>query len=271
VYSFTLTSDHVATLKRHRFFSQWHADYREFTEGSHQGWLQAGRTVHHLHPVTIEPYAGIFDFPYVPSKGRPHETGLCSIGAFSYSYSAMPSAVTIGRYCSISTNIRVLDFQHPTDFVSTSIVAFNPNFLVRCANDELSDSPYQPPSVHFAAGKPYPHIGNDVWIGQDAVLAMGITIGDGAIIAANAVVTKDVPPYAIVGGNPADVIRFRFDEATIARLLRGQWWRYAFTDFKHLSMNRVPEFLDGLEAMIDRNEIRPYQPEALVLPDAFAA
>lgn len=67
-------------------------------------------------------------------------------------------------------------------------------------------------------------IGNDVWIGYGAVIMPGIHVGDGAIIATASVVTKDVPPYAIVGGNPATVLRYRFDEATIARLLAVCWW-----------------------------------------------
>lgn len=67
-------------------------------------------------------------------------------------------------------------------------------------------------------------LGNDVWIGYEAVILAGVTIGDGAIIGARAVVTRDVPPYAIVGGVPARLIRRRFDEATIESLLALQWW-----------------------------------------------
>ena len=67
-------------------------------------------------------------------------------------------------------------------------------------------------------------LGNDVWIGYEAVILAGVTIGDGAIISARAVVTRDVPPYAIVGGVPARLIRRRFDEATIESLLALQWW-----------------------------------------------
>ena len=67
-------------------------------------------------------------------------------------------------------------------------------------------------------------IGNDVWIGYEAVIMAGVTIGDGAIIAARAVVTKDVPPYTIVGGVPAKMIRKRFDDATIERLEKLRWW-----------------------------------------------
>jgi virginiamycin A acetyltransferase len=69
-------------------------------------------------------------------------------------------------------------------------------------------------------------IGNDVWIGMDAVILPGVTIGDGAIVGAKAVVTHDVAPYAIVAGNPAKVIKTRFDKRTVARLLKVAWWNW---------------------------------------------
>ena len=69
-------------------------------------------------------------------------------------------------------------------------------------------------------------IGNDVWIGYEAVIMAGVQIGDGAVIAARAVVTKDVPPYTIVGGTPARKIRMRFEEETIAKLQQIQWWNW---------------------------------------------
>jgi virginiamycin A acetyltransferase len=80
-------------------------------------------------------------------------------------------------------------------------------------------------------GKNYPHkgntvIGNDVWIGHNATIMPGVTIGDGAIIATNATVTRDVPPYAIVGGNPAQVLRKRFSDEQIEVLLQVQWWNW---------------------------------------------
>jgi virginiamycin A acetyltransferase len=82
------------------------------------------------------------------------------------------------------------------------------------------------------AGKAYPmkgdtRVGNDVWIGYRATIMPGVNIGDGAIIGACAVVTRDVPPYAIVGGNPARVIRQRFDAPTTARLLALAWWDWS--------------------------------------------
>jgi virginiamycin A acetyltransferase len=69
-------------------------------------------------------------------------------------------------------------------------------------------------------------IENDVWLGHDALLMPGVRVGNGAIVATRAVVTKDVPPYAIVAGNPAQVVRLRYDEATVARLLAVAWWNW---------------------------------------------
>lgn len=78
-------------------------------------------------------------------------------------------------------------------------------------------------------GKSYPNkgnikIGNDVWVGHNATIMSGVTIGDGAIIATNSTVVRDVAPYSIVGGNPAKLIKFRFPEATIEKLLELKWW-----------------------------------------------
>ena len=75
-------------------------------------------------------------------------------------------------------------------------------------------------------------IGSDVWIGYEAAVLSGVTIGDGAIIGARAVVTKDVPPYTIVGGVPARHIRRRFDEETIARLMALRWWEWPYERIK---------------------------------------
>ncbi|AMA48402.1 CatB-related O-acetyltransferase [Flavobacterium covae] len=92
---------------------------------------------------------------------------------------------------------------------------------------------------HAMEGKSYPTkgdtvIGNDVWIGHNATIMAGVTIGDGAIIATNATVTKDVSPYTIVGGNPAQVIRKRFSDEVIDLLLEKQWWHW---DIEKITQN----------------------------------
>ncbi len=89
-------------------------------------------------------------------------------------------------------------------------------------------------------GKNYPSkgdttVGNDVWIGHNATIMPGITIGDGAIIATNATVTKDVAPYSVVAGNPAKEVRKKFDEETIEKLLKLQWWNWELSEItKHV-------------------------------------
>lgn len=90
-------------------------------------------------------------------------------------------------------------------------------------------------------------IGNDCWIGQHVFLVGGVTIGDGAVVLAGAVVTKDVPPYAIVGGVPAKIIRYRYDEETINWLLEIKWWN-----------NRIEWFKEHWELLTDINKLKEY-------------
>ncbi|MEQ9580795.1 MAG: CatB-related O-acetyltransferase, partial [Arenibacter sp.] len=111
----------------------------------------------------------------------------------------------------------------------------NVTFIMNGAN-HLSSSISSYPFAIFGKdwsramdGKSYPNkgntaIGNDVWIGYNTTIMPGLTIGDGAIIASNSTVTKDVEPYSVVGGNPAQLIRKRFSEADISKLLELQWW-----------------------------------------------
>ena len=136
-----------------------------------------------------------------------------TMGAHSY-WSRLPnpeydrSDVKIGKYCSIANNV-VMDtgMQLHTDWVTTSSLSFH-------FSGKLTDG--------FSKGDI--EIGNDVWIGEGALIMSGIRIHDGAVVAARAVVTHDVPPYSIVGGVPARVIRCRFPDSWIKKLLMLKWW-----------------------------------------------
>ena len=138
----------------------------------------------------------------------------CKIGEFSYCdksvYVGNPKT-TIGKYCSIGRDVAIAPGMHPSEFLSSSPY-FYCDFLGWRENDE-----YKEMTTPCA-------IGNDVWIGHGVFIKDGITIGDGAIIAAGAVVVKDVEPYSVVGGVPARLIKYRFDDKTIKELLELKWW-----------------------------------------------
>ncbi|WP_184547380.1 CatB-related O-acetyltransferase [Mucilaginibacter sp. FT3.2] len=140
----------------------------------------------------------------------------CSLGDFSYinSFSFVLNT-TMGRYCSVGPNVKIAPGKHPTSvFVSTHPVTFNNQAnLVKnyCTEEKFKN--YQPVTI-----------GNDVWIGANAIIIDGIHIADGAIIAANSLVTRDVGPFEIVGGNPAKFIKKRFDDEQIRYLVDTEWW-----------------------------------------------
>lgn len=125
----------------------------------------------------------------------------------SYTYIGRHGHITksqIGRYCSIANNVSIGQGEHLLDRVSTSAMFYDTPWEILTQSECVIES--------------------DVWIGVDAVVLRGVRVGTGAVVAANAVVTKDVPPYAIVAGVPARVIRYRMDERSRAAVSASQWW-----------------------------------------------
>lgn len=164
-------------------------------------------------------------------KKKTKENHSYTIGEHSYSFASyIMRGTKIGKYCSIATGVVIHPAEHDIYSVSTS-----PNVPGHVYNDEhgWSDGAV---------------IGNDVWIGRNAIILQSCKhIGDGAIIAAGAIVTKDVPPYAIVGGVPAKIIKYRFSPTIIRKLLSIQWWNFSDNELEKLPMSDINLFLKAIK------------------------
>ncbi len=128
----------------------------------------------------------------------------------------------IGAFCSISDNVYIGGSGHPMSFVSTSpaFLSHKDGFKKKFATFDYLDLPRT-------------LIGSDVWIGMGAFIRAGVEIGHGAVVGMGSVVTKDVPAYSIVAGNPAKLVRYRFDDETIRRLLATHWWEMPEQELRH--------------------------------------
>lgn len=192
---------------------------------SHVGLRMGHRAV--VHNTTLGQHNSIDDGATIMSS---------TLGDYSYLAShASVNNATIGRFCSIGSGAHVSLGVHPTGFVST-----HPAFYSK----DSRATPSFATSDHAAESEPIT-IGHDVWIGANALIMDGITIGTGAIVAAGAVVTKDVAPYSIVGGVPAKPIGERFDKSTATKLLASEWWArdLAWIQTNHERFLNVDTFL----------------------------
>lgn len=153
--------------------------------------------------------------------------------------------VNIGSFCSISPGVEfITGGSHPTDWVS--LFPFRARWDLPGAY--LDGMPYTKGDIV---------VGSDVWIGTEALILSGVEIGDGAVVCARSVVTRDVPAFAIVGGVPARIIRYRFDEALRARLLEVAWWKWSDERIRiaapFLSGSDIKSFLESCDADTDSN------------------
>lgn len=130
---------------------------------------------------------------------------FCKVGNYCYIRSgAQFNHTVIGNYSSFAADVQIGGMEHPLNKYSTSAKLFNED----CVQDKIT------------------RIGNDVWIAAGSIIRQGITIGDGAVVGANSFVNKDVPPYAIVAGSPAIILRYRFNDETIKRIIDTKYWDY---------------------------------------------
>ncbi|MFI1696684.1 CatB-related O-acetyltransferase [Streptomyces bobili] len=173
--------------------------------------LPAHERVVFLKPLVTSPSVVVGEYTYYDDPD-----GATEFEHRNVLYAYGPERLVIGRYCAIAAGTRFLmaGAEHPMMGASTYPFTMFGGEWAEKTLDVVTSMPSRGDTV----------VGNDVWFGHRSTVMPGVRIGDGAIIAAGAVVTADVPPYTIVGGNPARPIRQRFDDADIARLLRAAWW-----------------------------------------------
>lgn len=195
--------------------------------------------------------------------GRIDNDRPAHFGAFSYSISAITHSVTrIGRYSSISWDVLFGAAEHPMDFLSTSPFIYEPHippFDVLWREAGLPTTP----AADFTKEQQERdiRIGHDVWIGARASIKAGVSLGDGCVVGTGAVVTRDVPPYAVVAGVPARVVRLRFEEAVVERLLEHRWWRFDPVTLSRFPLTDPERSIDLLQEAEASGAITPWEPE----------
>ena len=190
----------------------------------HRHWMRLLGRIRHPQALVYgdaSSQADIAEGVWIPHGVR--VTHRCRIGRYSY---IMPQTlldrVQIGNFCSIAEDALFIDRQHPTDQFSTF------PFATRLAMHGINF----PAIFEETVDKGPVRIGHDVWVGARCIIMGGVTIGTGAIVGAGSIVTRDVPPYAIVGGAPARLIRMRFPDDVVNRLLESQWWNWPLDEIK---------------------------------------
>jgi len=175
---------------------------------------------------------------------REHEIGRFTWGHLNVSSRTPGCVLRIGQFCSIAYGCRVLlGGEHRTDYVTTYRLGTYPPFR--------DDFRHLTPETSVTKGNVT--IGNDVWIGHECLILSGVTLGDGVVVGAGSVVRQNVPPYAIVAGNPARVAGFRFPPEQIEALLRIKWWDW--------SVEQITEAIDllmadDIQTFIDTYDVR---------------
>lgn len=190
-----------------------------------------------------------------------------SMGSFSSTLSELPVNTVVGRYTSIASNVKRMHGNHPMDRFTTSMVTYDDK--TTAFNQYMKDYNVHFETSHFSPTLNPVVIGNNVWIGQDVLFSnSGITVGDGAIIAAGSTVTKDVPPYSVIGGSPSKIIKYRYNEKIIEKLMYIKWWQYAYGDFRGISaLDDIETFIYKIESLISDDTLKPFLPTVTTCKD----
>ena len=191
-----------------------------------------------------------------------------SFGAFSYSWSRITRFVgSIGRYCSIAGQVNLGDWEHPTDALTTSVVTFDHHFPLGAYARRRNPNVFR---IRLPSPTPI-CLENDVWIGKGSYIKSGLAIGTGAIVGANAVVTKDVPPYAIVAGVPAQIKKSRFSDELIDKLLKSAWWQYLWVDIGDIDPIDPSAGCDTIAECRRSGHVKRFEPKSLNVTQLQAA
>lgn len=223
---------------------------------------------HNLRTEDIARFHGTIEAPVRISETRIFHT--FSFGAFSYVSGGFLYDVHVGRYCSLSNGLHIGQGNHPMDW--------------------LSSHPFQYQNLLFAVGEGFPdrdiyrqdvqavdkelsrivpkpvktYIGNDVWLGHGVIAVNGVRIGDGCVVGGGSVVTKDLEPYSIAVGNPARVLKKRFPDPVIEKLLDLKFWDFAPWQLRHIKFNEIDRSLDQL-AELRSAGAQPYEPHVVTV------
>ncbi len=249
--TFIVSEAHIDYLRTSKIFFHPSGTYPP-------GWFKPGLRYRAPFDLWVEPWSD-------------HRLGptFSALGAFSYSRSCFGNDARIGRYCAIGDNVAVMRPNHPINRISMCGFDYDnrPAPYGPYARETGFEFPLIPlPKEVFIGGV---DIGPDVWIGSNALIARGVKIGAGAIIAANSVVTRDVEPYTLVAGNPARVKRRRFNDDLCDRLLASAWWDYPFDAFVDMETTNPERFLDQFGEAVATGTIMKMPENRINLHAAF--
>lgn len=171
-----------------------------------------------------------------------------TIGDFSYvNRNSIIKNTSIGKFCSIGPNVQIILGKHPSTFVSSHPMFYANNKPFKTFSDKTYFKEYDSAEI-----------GHDVWIGEGVLIPGGIRIGNGAIITARSVVTKDVEPYSIVGGVPAKHIKYRFEDEIVKTINDSEWWNWNVEHLKEKFklFHNPSDFIDDLKFRNENNLIQ---------------
>lgn len=222
-------------LAQHRIFVDTYGRFR-------------AQKIKFIDNIEIEPYTG---FLVGGSMAR--------MGAFSTSRSVLEPGMSIGRYCAVGPGLTVMGVTHPYKWLTSNRFVYERE--TGPTRSYLEDHPGALPPRSIASLQkpdPWPRLGHDVWLASNVTLAQGVTVHTGAVVAANSVVVKDVPPYAIVGGNPATIIKRRFPDSVCDALLDSGWWAFEPSQLFDMDIENIEAFLESFSDR--RSAMEPYEP-----------